>query len=389
MAWDTLGVMQHTNNCSPVIHKLPTVEHLLQPLYSRFPNSISIPPVSHSPEPDPNPVSYVFPMKTIVTDSPEEAASFILSGETAAFPTETVYGLGADAFSAAAVRKIFEAKGRPADNPLIAHIADIGEVDRVADFSSKTAQRFAERFFPGALTLVLPKHVDVPPVVTAGLDTIAVRVPAHEMAQAFLRACACPVAAPSANRSGRPSPTTWQAVLEDLDGRIPCVLRGEPSVVGLESTVIDCTTDIPRVLRSGGVTLEALREVVPDMQGPQDTTGGVPRSPGIRHRHYAPAARVVLVDQAPSGPPQEIAGYIGMETPGEDAGNAPSGRWRLVERVATPEAYAHHLFDFMRRCDAAGVETIYCQTIEPTGIGAAIMDRLQRAAKGSAGSRRS
>ena len=344
-------------------------------------------PASLSPEPPPNPVSYVFPMKTIVTDSPEEAASFILSGETAAFPTETVYGLGADAFCAAAVRKVFEAKGRPADNPLIAHIADIGEADRVADFSSKTARRLAERFFPGPLTLVLPKRPDVPLVVTAGLDTIAVRVPQHKMTQAFLRACAGPVAAPSANRSGRPSPTTWQAVLEDLDGRIPCVLRGEPSVVGLESTVIDCTTDIPRILRAGGVTLEALREVVPDMQGAQDTPGGVPRSPGIKHRHYAPAARVVLVDKAPSGPLQEIAGYIGMETPGENAEDGSGGCWRLVERVATPEAYAHHLFDFMRRCDAAGVETIYCQTVESTGIGAAIMDRLQRAAKGSAKSR--
>ena len=322
-------------------------------------------------------------MKTIVTDSPEEAASFIRSGETAAFPTETVYGLGADAFDAAAVRKIFEAKGRPADNPLIAHIADIGDADRVADFSSRTARRLAERFFPGPLTLVLPKRPDVPSVVTAGLDTIAVRVPEHEIAQALLRACACPVAAPSANRSGRPSPTTWQAVLEDLDGRISCVLKGEPSVVGLESTVIDCTTDIPRVLRTGGVPLEALREAVPDMQGPQDDPGGVPRSPGTKHRHYAPVARVALVDKAPSIPPREIAGYIGME----DVGNESSRHWRLVERVATPEAYARRLFDFMRRCDAAGVETIYCQTVEPTGIGAAIMDRLQRAEKGSVGCR--
>ena len=323
-------------------------------------------------------------MKTIVTDSPEEAASFILSGETAAFPTETVYGLGADAFNAAAVRKIFEAKGRPADNPLIAHIADVGEADRVADFSSRIAQRLAERFFPGPLTLVLPKHTDVPLVVTADLDTIAVRAPENKEAQAFLRVCACPVAAPSANRSGRPSPTTWQAVLEDLDGRISCVLRGEPSVVGLESTVVDCTTDIPRVLRTGGVTLEALREVVPDMQGPQHDPGDTPRSPGMRHRHYAPVARVVLVDKAPSIPPRETAGYIGMEFPGEDVQSDSGGRWRLVERVTTPEAYAHRLFDFMRRCDAAGLETIYCQIVEPTGIGTAIMDRLQRAAKGSA-----
>ncbi|MXW64980.1 MAG: threonylcarbamoyl-AMP synthase [Bacteroidetes bacterium SB0662_bin_6] len=325
-------------------------------------------------------------MKTIVTDSPEEAASFIRSGETAAFPTETVYGLGADAFNTVAVRKIFEAKGRPTDNPLIAHIADVGEVDQIADFSSMVAQRLAERFFPGPLTLVLPKRPDVPPVVTAGLDTIAVRAPEHKMARALLRACARPVAAPSANRSGRPSPTTWQAVLEDLDGRIPCVLRGKPSIVGLESTVIDCTTDIPRVLRLGGVSLEALREVVPDMQGPQNNPVGVPRSPGLRHRHYAPTARVILVDKAPSSPPREKAGYIGMESPGEDTQSSSEKGWHLVERVATPQAYAHHLFDFMRRCDAAEVETIYCQTVEPTGIGAAIMDRLQRAARGSAGS---
>ena len=330
---------------------------------------------------------YVLPMKTIVTDSPEEAASFIRSGETVAFPTETVYGLGADAFNAVAVRNVFEAKGRPADNPLIAHIADVEEVGRVADFSSKIAQRLAQRFFPGPLTLVLPKRPEVPSVVTADLDTIAVRAPENETAQALLRACACPVAAPSANRSGRPSPTTWQAVLEDLDGRIPCVLRGKPSIVGLESTVIDCTADVPRVLRFGGVSLEALREVVPDMQGPQNNPVGVPRSPGLRHRHYAPAARVVLVDKAPSSRPREKAGYIGMESPREDTQRDSEEGWRLVERVATPEAYAHHLFDFMRRCDAAGVEAIYCQAVEPTGIGAAIMDRLQRAAKGSAGSR--
>ncbi len=323
-------------------------------------------------------------MKTFLTDSPEEAASFVLAGETAAFPTETVYGLGADAFNAAAVRKVFEAKGRPEDNPLIAHIAKIREIERVADFSSEVAQRLAERFFPGPLTLVLPKRAEVPLEVTAGLDTIGVRMPKQETARAFLRACGGPVAAPSANRSGRPSPTTWQAVLEDLDGRIPCVLRGEPSVVGLESTVIDCTTDIPRVLRAGGVSLEALREVIPDMQGPQDDPGGIPRSPGLRHRHYAPIARVVLVESLPSSPPGSVAGYIGMDAAGEYTQSDSDKDWRLVERVATPEAYANRLFDFMRRCDAAGVDTIYCQRVEPAGIGAAIMDRLQRAANATA-----
>ncbi len=320
-------------------------------------------------------------MKTIVTDSPEEAASFIRSGETAAFPTETVYGLGADAFDAGAVRKVFGAKGRPADNPLIAHIAEIGQIDRVADFSSRIARRLAERFFPGPLTLVLPKRADVPLEVTAGLDTIGVRMPEQETARLFLRACGSPVAAPSANRSGRPSPTTWRAVLEDLDGRIPCVLRGEPSVIGLESTVIDCLANPSRILRAGGVSLEALRELVPQMQGPLRDPAEAPRSPGLRHRHYAPKARVVLVDSAPPPPPESLAGYIGMDAPEEDARRGFGAGWRLIERVATPKAYANRLFDFMRRCDAAGADAIYCQTVEPTGLGAAIMDRLQRATR--------
>ena len=320
-------------------------------------------------------------MTTLLTDSPEEAASFVLAGEMAAFPTETVYGLGADAFCAAAVRKVFEAKGRPADNPLIAHVAEIGQIDRVADFSSGIARRLAARFFPGALTLVLPKRADVPLEVTAGLDTIGVRMPAQETARDFLRACGGPVAAPSANRSGRPSPTTWQAVLEDLNGRISCVLRGAPSVVGLESTVIDCTANPPRILRAGGVTLEALREVVPAMGQPRHDDAEPPRSPGLRHRHYAPTARIVLVDSAPSPPVGRVAGYIGMDEAGADTQSDSGKGWRLVERVATPEAYAHRLFDFMRRCDAAGADVIYCQIVEPAGIGAAIMDRLQRAAK--------
>ncbi len=319
-------------------------------------------------------------MITIVTDSPEEAASFVAAGETAAFPTETVYGLGADAFNAGSVRKVFEAKGRPADNPLIAHVADIDEIDRVADFSSGVARRLAERFFPGPITLVLPKRPDVPLEVTAGLDTIGVRMPRHRAAQAFLRACGGPVAAPSANRSGRPSPTTWQAVLEDLNGRIPCVLRGERPVVGLESTVIDCATDPPRILRVGGVPLEALREALPEIQGPQRDSAEAPRSPGLRHRHYAPRARLALVEQAPAPPPGSMAGYIGMDAPGRDAQRGSDQHWRLVERVATPEEYARRLFDFMRRCDAAGADVIYCQTVEPTGVGAAIMDRLRRAA---------
>ena len=164
-------------------------------------------------------------MTTHLTESPEDAAAYIRRGQTVAFPTETVYGLGADAFNGDAVQQIFAAKGRPSDNPLIVHIADRAQVDRLAASVPGPARALMDRFFPGPLTLILPRCPDVPSVVTAGLDTVGVRMPDHPVAQRFLAACGTPVAAPSANRSGRPSPTTWQAVRDDLDGRIPCILK--------------------------------------------------------------------------------------------------------------------------------------------------------------------
>ena len=200
-------------------------------------------------------------MQTLLTTSPRSAAEFIRRGETVAFPTETVYGLGANALDETAVAKIFAAKGRPADNPLIIHLAEAEQMHTVAREINAAAHNFIEHFFPGALTLVVPKTERVPPNVTAGLATVGVRVPAHELAREFLRACAVPVAAPSANLSGRPSPTTWEAVREDLDGRIACILQGAQTEVGLESTVVDCTGDVPLVLRAGAVTLEQLRAV--------------------------------------------------------------------------------------------------------------------------------
>jgi L-threonylcarbamoyladenylate synthase len=311
---------------------------------------------------------------TTLTTSPIEAAAFIREGRLAAFPTETVYGLGADAVQPAAVESIFAAKGRPSDNPLIVHVAERAQVWQVAAAVPPVAEALLDRFAPGPLTLILPKHPDLPSVVTAGLDTVGVRLPAHETAQAFLRACETPVAAPSANRSGRPSPTTWQAVQEDLDGRIACILQGDATDAGVESTVLDCTQTPPVVLRPGAVSVEELEAAIGAVQVSEDETGEAPRSPGTKHRHYAPAAQVRLVDDPSTANPGEGTAYIGLTAP-----DAPD-TFRQVHVAADVEDYAHRLFAFFRNCDRAGCDTIFAQTVPDDGLGRALNDRLRRAA---------
>ena len=310
---------------------------------------------------------------TVCTSSPSKAAAFIRDGRLAAFPTETVYGLGADAFDTNAVQRIFEAKERPPDNPLITHVADIDQVHALARATPAAARTLMDRFFPGPLTLILPRHSEVPEVVSAGLDTIGVRMPDHDLCQQFLSACDTPVSAPSANRSGRPSPTTWEAVYDDLNGRIDCILQGGRTNRGLESTVVDCTTERPTVLRAGAITLEALRATLPETTVEAESEVQA-RSPGTRHRHYAPDAQVRLVDDPEDATPDEQHAYIGLEPPAEpDA----FGHVHLCSDV---EAYAHALFHFLRTSDASGCTAIYCQTVEPRGIGRALMDRMERAA---------
>lgn len=313
------------------------------------------------------------------------------------FPTETVYGLGADAFNAKAVHGIFEAKERPADNPLIVHVAVPEAVEQVARAVPPVARRLMERFMPGPLTLIVPRRLALPAVVTAGLDTVGVRVPRLPLAQRFLAACQTPVAAPSANRSGRPSPTTWQAARDDLDGRIEAILQGESTEAGLESTVVDCASEEARagkqlrVLRAGATPLEALREALPgvdvlppappaDVEETADEERDAPaRSPGTRHRHYAPRARVTVVD-APSPPPAAGSlrrAYIGLEAP------PAADAYALVRVCSGLEAYARTLFAFFREADAAGCREIYAQRVADAGLGRALMDRLRRASAGS------
>ncbi|PSQ80021.1 MAG: threonylcarbamoyl-AMP synthase [Bacteroidetes bacterium QS_8_68_15] len=299
-------------------------------------------------------------MQTRLTRSTDEAAAALRDGERVVFPTETVYGLGADAFDAEAVRGVFEAKGRPADNPLIVHVAAREHITQVARTVPPAAERLVERFFPG------------------------VRMPRLPVAQRFLAACATPVAAPSANRSGRPSPTTWQAARDDLGGRVEAILRGPPTEAGLESTVVDCTIDPLGVLRAGATTLEALRAALPDATirppvGAEDASEGsehAARSPGTRHRHYAPDARVVVVNEPPPPPPSADAGrraYIGLTAP------AGEGAFARVEVCENVEAYARALFAFFRAADTAGCDVICAQAVADTGLGRALMDRLRRA----------
>lgn len=315
-------------------------------------------------------------LQTVLTDDPAAAAEFIRSGGTCAFPTETVYGLGANVFNADAVAKIFKAKQRPADNPLIAHVGSVDQIGSLAFSIPPHAERLIEKFFPGPLTIVLKKSNDVPLIATAGLDTIGVRMPRHRLAHEFLAACGTPVVAPSANLSGRPSPTTWQAVYEDLNGRIDCILQGDATEIGLESTVVDCSGDAPVVLRQGAVTLADIRAIVPNALMGNESGDEKPKSPGLRYRHYSPAASVVIVSSNELPALKRNAGFIGLEPESRTEEFAYSKVCRSIEE------YARSVFEFFRECDRRGIETVYCESVPEEGIGAALMDRLRRAAHG-------
>ena len=312
-------------------------------------------------------------MKTVLTESPKVAAEFIKNGGVVAFPTETVYGLGANVFNEKTVAKIFEAKRRPNDNPLIAHVGNLEQIESLVREITPNAQRFIEAFFPAPLTLVLPKAERVPLIATANLETIGVRMPRNEIAQEFLKYCETPVVAPSANLSGKPSPTDWRAVYEDLNSRIDCILQGEMTEIGLESTVVDCTTEIPLVLRSGAVTLEQLRKIIPETRNYQLQKNETPKSPGLKHRHYSPRAQVILIQNSKFKIQNSSAAFIGI--------NQPEQKFESEKICSSVEEYAHEVFAFFRECDARKIATIYCETVAEKGIGLALMDRLRRAAE--------
>lgn len=316
-------------------------------------------------------------METTLTTSPQLAAQFIRRGEVVAFPTETVYGLGANVFDEAAIRKIFQAKGRPTDNPLIAHVASLEQIQTLTTHLPENAAQLIAAFFPGPLTLVLPKYPDVPLLATAGLPTIGVRMPRHALALEFIGACGVPLVAPSANLSGRPSPTTWRAVQADLDERIACILQGAQTEVGLESTVVDCTGDVPILLRAGAVTLEQLQAIVSATRLADQQDTAAPKSPGLKYRHYSPQARVVLIEDVSAINANAMSAFIGLHPPPK-----PSD-FGQVKLCADVGEYAHELFRFFRECDAAGIQEIFCEVVATHGLGLALMDRLKRAAHDS------
>lgn len=314
------------------------------------------------------------------------AAQLLQAEELVSFPTETVYGLGANALNASAVKKIFVAKGRPSDNPLIVHIADFDQVSMVAREVPPIANLLMQRFWPGPLTIVLPKRAEVAEQVTAGLDTVAVRLPNHSIALELIRHAGFPLAAPSANRSGRPSATTWQAVAEDLDGRIAGLVCGEPTQFGLESTVVDATADPPRILRPGGVSLEQLQEVCAKIE-PYSRCALSPRetavnSPGLKYSHYQPRARVIVVPAAKTDSEFAIAidatsvvDYVGINAP-----RNPS-RFRSILVCSNASEYAAKLFDFFRKADLSHADVVCCEAVDEIGIGVALLDRLRRASQ--------
>ena len=322
------------------------------------------------------------------------AGALIRSGELVAFPTETVYGLGADALNADAVKRIFEAKGRPGDNPLIVHISAIDQLGPlIAVEPSPMAKALMDACWPGPMTLIFPKADIVPMAVTAGLDTVAIRFPAHPAARALIDAARRPIAAPSANRSGRPSPTTAKHVLEDMDGRIPMILDGGPCDVGLESTVIDMTADEPRILRPGGVTPEMIRAIcgsvrVDDAVMRPLKEGERPRSPGMKYRHYAPKGQLTIVQGDPVAVTAKISAlYDDALAHGQkplilalEPHRAAYGQRQSISLGPDAAGMAHALFDALRDADDLGAEALFSEAVPTDGVGLAVMNRLGRAA---------
>ncbi|HEY7982536.1 MAG TPA: L-threonylcarbamoyladenylate synthase [Ktedonobacterales bacterium] len=326
------------------------------------------------------------------------AAALVRAGKLVAFPTETVYGLGADATSAAAVAGIFRAKGRPHSDPLIVHIAEVGWLGEVAAEVPALALRLAARFWPGPLTLVLPRGERIPPLVTAGGATVGVRLPAHPVARALIAAAGVPIAAPSANRFTHTSPTTAAHVLADLGGRIACVLDGGPSEVGVESTVVDLTSDPPRLLRPGGVGLEALRALMPELAAPPEQAASATeepaRAPGQMERHYAPRARLIAFDGDGAAATRAVAEAVRVAVASgarvgalvsEEEAPALDGLGARVFALGPAgdlAAIARNLYARLRELDDASVALIVTHTFAGEGLGLALRDRLRRAAGG-------
>lgn len=348
-----------------------------------------------------------------------EAAGILRQGGLVAFPTETVYGLGANALNEEAAKKIYAAKGRPSDNPLIAHVADFETVELLAKEISEAGKKLMEAYWPGPLTLVFPKSEIVPYGTTGGLETVAIRMPKDEVARTLIRLAGVPVAAPSANTSGRPSPTTADHVYQDMNGKIEMLVDGGPVGIGLESTIVDVSGDVPMMLRPGAITLEMLRETLGEVEIDPAILGPVradvkPKAPGMKYRHYAPKAELVLVEVAQDKTAQDktvqdtvvqeharqdqdvqrvaekirelvkeklAAGYrVGVICTDETRDCYEEGMIRSLGIRAEEETIAHNLFAVLREFDDLKADYIYSESFSTERLGQAIMNRLTKAA---------
>jgi L-threonylcarbamoyladenylate synthase len=321
-----------------------------------------------------------------------EAAQLLRQGGLVAFPTETVYGLGANGLDAQAVAGIFKAKGRPSDNPLILHIDTPDQLNNLAATVPASAQALIDKYWPGPLTVVVQRQPHVPNAVTGGLDTVAVRLPDSLIAREFIRLAGVPVAAPSANTSGRPSPTTASDVESDLAGKIDAIIDAGPCAIGVESTVVDCTTPVPTLLRPGGITYEMLLAVLGEIEVDPALAGSLtaPRSPGMKYTHYAPVAPMFLIEAGQQSPAfllqREIskalaAGKaVGAIVSAEIANTLPP---QVITAVYGPQAQtgviAANLYTALRSFDNQAVDVIYAEGIAEQGLGLAVMNRLRKA----------
>ncbi|MBE0642632.1 MAG: threonylcarbamoyl-AMP synthase [Bacteroidetes bacterium] len=318
------------------------------------------------------------------------AATLLREGKLVAFPTETVYGLGANALDEAAVRRVYEVKGRPLDNPMIVHVHDQAQARELMQVVPAYFEELVNEYWPGPLTLIVTHNAAVPDVVTAGLATVAVRLPDHRITRELLRQAGVPVAAPSANVSGRPSPTDARTVYDDLQGRIEAVLDGGSCHVGIESTVLDLTSAVPTILRPGTVTREDLEDVLQTHVAEAGADAARPLSPGMKYRHYAPRADLLVLPLRDDVAMREaLTEAIAVSAAsGRRVGLLAPERFRGCGehtfsslRDGTSVDYARHLYAGLRALDDAGVEVMYCPAIESVGIGTAVMNRLGKAGR--------
>lgn len=328
------------------------------------------------------------------TEALERAAAIIRDGGLVAFPTETVYGLGADALSAEASKKIYAAKGRPSDNPLIVHVVEFSDMEKIAQEMPEEAKKLADAFWPGPLTMIVRKNDKVPYETTGGMDTVAVRMPNHPVALELIRRSGGYIAAPSANTSGKPSPTLAEHVAFDMDGRIPMILDGGPVGIGIESTIVDLTEEIPMILRPGYITPKMLEKVIGEVKMDPGIIASdslqKPKAPGMKYKHYAPKADLILVDGEEEKVVAKInalakeavllgkkVGIIGTD---ETIDRYPEGEVVSIGAHSDEDAIAKHLYKLLRDFDEKEVDIIYSESFATPRIGQAIMNRLLKAA---------